>query len=244
MLKDHQDAYGHELLDYFNGMHGSEIVERDDGYIDVTVDNKFYFTSYRDWTPHEKKAILYARGRVLDVGCGAGRCMLYLQKKGFDVMGIDISPLAVKVCKKRGIKNAKVLSITQVSSKMGFFETILMFGGSFGLFGNPERAKRLLKRFHKMTSERARIIALTCDPYQAVSRESKQYRKFNRVRGRMPGQFRFRIRYKKYVTPWSNWLVVSKEEMAGILRGTGWGIKKFIDSAKSSVYIAIIEKEK
>jgi SAM-dependent methyltransferase len=244
MLKDHQDAYGHEFVDYLNGITGPEIVERDDGYIEVSVDNKFYFADYKDWTPHERKAIRYARGRVLDVGCGAGRCLLYLQQKGLDVMGIDVSPLAVKVCKIRGIKNVRVLSITRVSSKLGFFDTILMFGGSFGLFGCPERAKWQLKRFHKITSERGRIIALTCDPYRAVSQESKQYRKFNKKRGRMPGQFRFRIRYKKYVTPWIDWLVVSKKEMTGVLKGTGWQIKKFFDADKSPVYIAIIEKER
>lgn len=60
----------------------------------------------------------------------------------------------------------------------------------------------------------------------------------------MPGQFRFRIRYKKYVTPWIDWLVVSKKEMTGVLKGTGWQIKKFIDADKSPVYIAIIEKER
>lgn len=241
MLKDHQDAYGHELLDYLNGITGSEIVERDD-YIEVSVDNKFYFTDYKDWTPHERKAIRYARGRVLDVGCGAGRCLLCLQQKGLDVMGIDISPLAVEVCKKRGIQNVRVLSITQVSSKLGFFDTILMFGGSFGLFGCPERAKWQLKRFHKITSERGRIIALSCDPYRAVSQESKQYRKFNKKRGRMPGQVRIRVRYKKYVTPWFDYLLVSREEMADILNGTGWRIEQLFASTWAP-YAVVIGKE-
>jgi 2-polyprenyl-3-methyl-5-hydroxy-6-metoxy-1,4-benzoquinol methylase len=36
----------------------------------------------------------FVKGRVLDVGCGAGRHSLYLQEKGFDVLGTDISPLA------------------------------------------------------------------------------------------------------------------------------------------------------
>ncbi|MCK4414566.1 MAG: class I SAM-dependent methyltransferase [Candidatus Eisenbacteria sp.] len=41
------------------------------------------------------------RGRILDVGCGAGRSMLYLQQKGRAVTGIDISPLAIEVCRRR-----------------------------------------------------------------------------------------------------------------------------------------------
>jgi hypothetical protein len=57
----------------------------------------------------------------------------------------------------------------------------------------------------------------------------------------MPGQVKIRIRYNKYVTPWFDYLLVSKEEMENIFRGTCWEVKHFIDS-KSSPYIAIIEK--
>jgi len=47
MLKDHQDAYGHEFVDYLNGITGSEIVERDDGYIEVSVAARDYFAEYK-----------------------------------------------------------------------------------------------------------------------------------------------------------------------------------------------------
>jgi len=42
--------------------------------------------------------------------------------------------------------------------------------------------------------------------------------------------------------PWFDYLLVSKEEMAMILRNTNWRIKKFIDG-NGGVYIAIIEKK-
>ena len=57
----------------------------------------------------------------------------------------------------------------------------------------------------------------------------------------MPGQLRIRIRFEKYVGEWFDYLLVSKKEMKEILEGTSQGVKKFIDSKKSS-YIAIIEK--
>lgn len=242
MLKDYQDAHGHEIYDYLNGRGGYEIVERDDGYVDDSGGAKDYFAEYKDWPPHQKKAIQYARGRVLDIGCGAGRCLLYLQQKGLDVMGIDISPLAVKVCKRRGIQNVGVLSITQVSSKLGVFDTIIMFGNNFGLFANCDRARRFLKRFHKVTSAKARIIAESGDPYQTNMPEHLQYHKLNRKRGRMPGQVRIRVRYKKYVTPWFDYLLVSKNEMADILNGTGWRIEQLFVSTWAP-YAVVIGKE-
>ncbi len=45
-----------------------------------------------------------------------------------------------------------------------------------------------------------------------------------------------------YVTPWFDYLYVSKGEMKEILKGSGWRVKKFIDSG-DSVYVAVIEKE-
>jgi len=72
MLKDHQDAYGHSLYDYLKGKAESQVVERDDGYIEPDR-LKGYFNSYKDWPLMERNAMRYARGRVLDIGCGVGR---------------------------------------------------------------------------------------------------------------------------------------------------------------------------
>ena len=242
-MKDHQDTFGHGMYDYFEGGGGLEIVERDDGYFNVSGGPKAYFSEYKDWALHQKKAMRYVKGRVLDIGCGAGRHSLYLQGKGFDVMGLDTSPLAVEVCRRRGIENARVLSITQISSKLGTFETILMLGNNFGLFASAKRAKWLLGRLHKITSGKGRIIGESRDLYKTERREHLEYHELNRKRGRMPGQVRIRVRHSKYVTPWFDYLIVSKDEMEAILSDTGWKVKKFIDS-ENSTYIAIIEKER
>jgi len=242
MLKEWQDAYGHEIYDYLKGERSYEIVERDDGFFDISGGPKIYFLEYNEWGMHEKEAMKFVKGRVLDIGCGAGRHALYLQRRGYEVMGIDNSPLAIKVCRERGLKNVKVLSITQINSKLGKFDTILMMGNNFGLFGNFKRARWLLKKFRKITRENGIIIAETRDPYQTHIMEHLEYHEFNRRRNRMPGQLRIRIRYKKYVTPWFDYLLVSKNEMKMILRNTGWQIKRFIDG-KNGVYIAIIERE-
>ncbi len=241
MLKDFQDAHGHAFLDYLHGKGGFEIVERDDGYFDVSGGPALYFKKYEDWGSHQKEAMQYVRGSVLDIGCGAGRHALYLQNKGFDVTGIDISPLAIKVCKLRGLKNAEVLAVTQVSWRLGKFDTLLMLGNNFGLFANPKRAKWLLRRFYNMTSSLGRIIAETRDPYKTDNPDHLAYHKWNRKRGRMPGQLRIRVRYKRYVTPWFDYLMVSKEEMQKILKGTAWYVHTFIDGS-GGVYIAVIDK--
>ena len=243
MLSDRQDAFGHEMHDYLNGKDGYEVVERDDGFIDNSLGPKLYFLEYEEWLACEREAMGFVTGRVLDVGCGAGRHALYLQQQGLEVVGIDSSPLAIEICRARGLRSAQVLSITQLSHRLGVFDTILMLGNNFALVGNPRRARWLLKRFHRMTPRAGRIVAQTRDPYKTDIPEHLEYHARNRERGRMSGEARIRVRYKKYVTPWIDFLMVSQAELESILTGTGWAVARFIDGEQGT-YIAVIEKAK
>jgi SAM-dependent methyltransferase len=242
-LKPTEDAYGQELWAFLNRRDSFEIVEREDGYFDVSCGAQTYFSEYNDWPDYEKKAIGFANGRVLDIGSGAGRHSIYLQNIGLDVTGIDNSPLAVKVCKLRGLKKARVIPIAEVSRfKPNSFDTILMFGNNFGLFSSFNNAKILLRKLHRITSSNAIIIAETSDPYKTENKFHLAYQKMNRRRGRMSGQIRIRVRYMKYVGRWFDYLLVSREEMMKILENTGWKVDQFIDSS-GSPYAAVIKKD-
>ncbi|MDP2909336.1 MAG: methyltransferase domain-containing protein [Nanoarchaeota archaeon] len=237
-----KDAYGQEIWSYLNKEASYEIVERDDGYICISSGAQAYFQDFKDWPRHQKEAINFSKGKVLDIGAGAGRVSLYLQKKGFDITAIDNSPLAIKVCKKRGVKKAELLPIEEISKlKPNTFDTVIMFGNNFGLFGNFKKAKNLLGRLYKITTKNAFIIAESNNPYKTNNPVHLLYHKLNKKRGRMPGQLKIRVRFENYTGNWFDYLLVSKEEMRNILKGTGWKIKKFINSKKSS-YIAIIGK--
>lgn len=242
MLTKQQDAYGRIVWDYFHGKSTREIIERDDGWFDTSGGAPFYFAEFKDWPRHEQAAMKYVRGRVLDVGCGAGRCSLYLQKRGQPVVGIDASPLAIQTSRKLGVKNARVLPFTQVHRGLGRFETILMMGNNFGLFGSRRRARWLLRRLHRLTTPDARIVAESNDIYQTRNSDHLRYHRFNRRRGRMSGQLRIRVRYQWYCTPWFDYLMVSPDEMKAILAGTGWRVQRFLTSS-GPMYVAVIEKD-
>ena len=241
-MKDSQDAYGHAMYDYLHGSQGYEIVERDDGYIDVSSGPPAYLSEYKNWPRHYKEAMKLVTGRVLDIGCGAGRVSLYLQKKGFDVTGIDSSPLAIKTCRERGLRKARLLSVTRIGSHLGQFETLLMLGNNFSLLGNFKRARWLLKRFRRITTQDARIIAETNQYTDTNEKFHLAYHKFNRKRGRRPGESRLRIRYKRYVTPWFDFLMATREDLIELLSGTGWAIDRLINS-DTAAYIAVLVKK-
>lgn len=74
---------------YYEGQDSFEVIERDDGWIGVSGGAPAYFREFKDWSAHEKQAMQYVHGRVLDVGAGAGRVSLCLQEQGFDVTAIE-----------------------------------------------------------------------------------------------------------------------------------------------------------
>jgi SAM-dependent methyltransferase len=244
VLKPEEDAFGQVLSASFKGEEVYEIVERDDGYIDA-MSVKGYFSEYKDWPVFEQQAVDLAKGKVLDIGCGAGRHSLHLQKKGLDVLGIDISPLAVEVCKQRGLKKARLIPIDDLHKlRADSFGTVLMMGNNFGLFASLQKAKKLLKKLNRITTKGAFIIAFTRDPYKTQNLAHLEYHKQNKKRGRMGGQVRIRVRHGKHATRWFDYLMVSKEEMKQILDGTGWKIKEIREPSdkSSSNYVAVIEK--
>ncbi len=240
-LRPEEDAYGQALWAHYTGQRSYEIVEREDGYFDVTPGAQQYFSRPDEWSPHERQAMARATGRVLDIGCGAGRHALALQARGLDVLGIDVSPLAIQVCTLRGLRKAEVRSIDHVTRALGSFDTILLMGNNFGLFGGFTKARRLLARFHPLTAPHAAIIAETRDPYRTDNPDHLAYQTENRRQGRMSGQLRLRVRYRKYVTPWFDYLLASKDELTTILDGTGWTVTEYLDG-DAATYVAVMGK--
>ena len=246
-MDSNKDAYGHTYWNYMKGLTSFSVVERSDGYVNVDAGFKEAFATYKDWDRHDKDAIKHANGRVLDIGCGAGRVGRYMQEKGQPYFGIDNSPLSIRVCKQRGVKDVKIMPIEGIGSfKEGTFGSVVMLGNNFGLFGSLEKARRLLKQMYRITTATGLIVTETRDPYITDNPVHFRYHKENIKKGRMGGQLKLRIRFMQYSTDWFDYLYVSRDEMRELLEGTGWRVKKFFLSRNyrtDGEYAAVIVKD-
>jgi SAM-dependent methyltransferase len=238
VLRADQDAFGHLLTDLAAGRRVSEVVERDDGCI-FTGDPSYYLAPFRRWWPQERRAMRFVRGRVLDVGCGAGRVSLELQRRGLDVVGIDVSPLAIQLARERGAADARVGTLDTALEADERFDTILLLGNNLGLLSGEQQGRRLLRKLARLSTAKGRVLAGSYDPYDGASALAQRYQARNRDRGRMGGVERLRIRYRQYATPWYDVLFAARDEVRHLAKGSGWTVRQFIDEGAG--YVAVLK---
>lgn len=92
------------------------------------------------------KKYFIEKGRVLVVGCGAGRESIALAKNGFEVIGVDIAENMINAAKEKGKELGLPVSFLQVDAqyicfKESAFNYIVMFGSLLSYI--PRRKNRI-----------------------------------------------------------------------------------------------------
>lgn len=95
-----------------------------------------------------------ATAPVLDVGCGPGRHVVALARRGVFAAGVDASPVAVEVARARGARVYRA-SVFAAVPGAGSWGTALLLDGNIGIGGQPVR---LLARLRTLLREDGEIL--------------------------------------------------------------------------------------
>jgi SAM-dependent methyltransferase len=241
--KNDDDVFGRALLDWAHGGTALEVLERVDGFAQSGAGPEVYLSPFENWPAAERASARSIRGRVLDVGCGAGRVALELQRRGHDVVGLDTSVLAVRAAKVRGVRQVWRAPLEDLGARTADFDSLVLFGNNFGIFGTPRRARRALTSLATNTKPDVRIFAESTSAYfGGAPGFDRSYYRLNKARGLAPGQGRFRFRYEDLRGAWFDWLYVSPREMSELVRGTGWRLSRVFRAELSEPFVAVLEK--
>lgn len=224
------DAFGLALLDYLEkGTRGrGHIIERDDGLIEV-MDPGVFFAGPEAWAPAEGIVQERAGDTVLDIGAGAGHFCLALQESGRDVVGLDVSPGAIEVCRRRGVDNTFLGTVFDlVAAEKGPFDTFLLCGNNYGLLESAGHGPRFLDALRQLASPGAEIIGTGLDPFDTDNPLHLAYHELNRGRGRLPGQLRLRARWANVATEWFDYLFVPVEQLEAVAATMGWHLVEHV----------------
>jgi cyclopropane fatty-acyl-phospholipid synthase-like methyltransferase len=156
----------------------------------------------------ERKALDMAKGRILDVGAGAGCHSLVLQKRGLDVTAIDISPLSVETMKEREVK--KVIEQNFLTLE-GQYDTILMLMNGIGIVGTLERLPEFFKQLDKILAPGGQVLCDSSDISYVFEDEEGMIDIPNEMD--YYGEHSFQMQYKDTIGEPFDWLYIDADTL-------------------------------
>lgn len=161
-LPEQEDPMGAAIRDYFRQGKSAQLKVLSSLFDDDEMPVAHLFRSYHEMPPLEQRALNEARGKVLDVGAGAGCHALALQERGLDVTAVDISPLSCETMKERGVANVECVNIFNQRFQERFDTLLLLMNGT-GIAGKLSRLPQLLSRLKQLMNPSAQILIDSSD---------------------------------------------------------------------------------
>ena len=219
------DLWGRFYRDCYEKGEAIYHIRRDDGYLDELNASGYFRTELSEL---ESQALSNAKGHVLDVGCGVGASILWLQKQGIQVTGIDISPGAVEIARERGAKDARVMSLWDLPQIGEKFDTVIFVGNNTGLAGSLEKTGEMLDMLRDITNDDAVLICHSINPTATDNPAHLAYHKWNIERGRYKGQATIRTEYDGYTEPWFGLVLFEPDVFKSLCENHGWHPREMI----------------
>lgn len=188
---------------------------RGDG-VEFEIETEEYFTLEGELAPLDRIALARARGRVLDVGAGSGRHALALQAQGCEVVAIDVSETCVRLCRERGVRDARRLDVMALGgASLGRFDTIFFGMQTIGVAGGVAPLARLLESLRAHLNPGGVVLADSSElrePWDGDASDRTPRR----------GEIVLETRYGRLRGEPFPWLYLAEADLVAIARAAGF----------------------
>lgn len=200
-----EDLIGNALLDCYNGKTRQKLVVHSDISPPEIMPVERFFRTDKELSKIEKAALELCRGKVLDVGAGAGCHAIILQDAGLDVYPVDTSAGAVLVMKARGLNNARKIDFFDLNNEK--YDTILLLMNGIGICGTLERLELFLPKAKKMLNPGGRLVFDSSDIIYMFKEDDGSYA--IDLNAGYYGEVTYRFQYGKKIGEPFKWLYLS-----------------------------------
>ena len=216
-----KDLFGKAILDFQTLNSPEDLITETTISEEDEMSVAYLFRSYNEMPQMEQRALQLAKGKVLDVGCGAGSHSLSLQNdRNLDVTSIDISPNAIQACALRGLKKAKVQDVMTLENEK--FDTILLLMNGAGMCGRLKKIPNFLLKLKSLLNPGGQILLDSSDIiYMFDEDEDEDGSKWIPSQKEYYGEIVFNISYKgEKETPF-DWVFIDYNTLQNAANANG-----------------------
>jgi len=170
-------------------------------------------------------ALQQCRGRILDIGAGAGSHALALQRMGQDITALDISPQAVDIMRARGVKNVVEGDFFQIAGRSvgsrgtglhGKYDTLLLLMNGIGISGTTDGLRGFFAGARTLLKPGGQMIFDSSDVAYLYDGKPPK------MEGHYYGEILHQYEYRRQRSDWFPWLFIDYKTLKDIAGQEGW----------------------
>jgi len=229
------DPLGHALFDFHHGHADATLTVHSNVAEDEPLPASYLFRTLWEMPELERTALEACRGRVLDLGAGAGCHALELQQRGFTVKALDVSPGAAQVMQQRGVQQVACHDLFDpILTNDLPYDTILMLMNGLGLVGTLDGLEKFLVHARGLLAPGGQILATSADI--AYLYEDEEGALVLNLNGPYYGEVEYRMSYKEETGAPFHWLFADASILQDYAEAAGYTVE-FLDHDEQDQYL-------
>ncbi|MEO5684332.1 MAG: class I SAM-dependent methyltransferase [Chitinophagaceae bacterium] len=187
-----------------------------------------YFRNEEDMPALEHAALQLCKGKILDIGAGAGSHALWLQEQHKDITALEISALSCDVMQQRGVQ--KIIQQDVFTYNAEKYDTLLLLMNGIGLSGTLNGLELFLQHAGSLLYPGGRLIFDSSDVAYVYKNHFPDLKNYY-------GEIAYRYQYKGKKTDWFNWLYIDRYTLSSIAETTGWQYEHITEDANGQYLV-------
>ena len=222
------------LLDHHRSGRSRLVRARRSDGVSFDIETVEYFTLEGQLAELDARSLELCRGRVLDVGSGAGRHSLALQELGHEVVAIDVSPICAALCSERGVLDARTFDVMKLEhqDQLGCFDSIFFGMQTIGVAGGIEPLEELLRRLKPCLSPGGELVVDSSELREAWDGDQED-------RAATRGEIVLSTRYRGCRGDAFPWVYLAEDDFMDVAQRAGYEMET-VARVEGGEYLAVL----